>query len=168
MSRWRVVAALPVSVAVPVGIIGVAVAASGNSSDQQVIRMPTAPTPVSQPGSGAAAPAGTKPFKLFGGATVDVKPSCADSHHLGSHKAEAVKAAERLPAIKPTALDARRDFRRFLDAHPQHDLAPADFATYKSLKRRYDASIDTFNHGVDAFDHLADRYNADLRACKDG
>jgi hypothetical protein len=164
VSRLLVIAALPVSLAGPAGVVAVAVS-SGSSSDQHVIQLPTAPSP---PTGQAAAPTAsrTRSVNLFNGKTIQVDRSCADSRDLDAHKRGAVRAADRVPPLKQTLLDTRRDYDGFLAKHPEQTLAPDDYAAWKSLRRTYKTALAAYNREVDSFNRLADQYNSDLQACK--
>jgi hypothetical protein len=164
MSRLLVIGALPLSLVVPAGAIALAVSASSAKPDQQVIQMPASLAPA--PGHPSTSAPATTLFKLFGGKTIEVDQSCADSHHLGAKKRGAIAAANKMPRLKLALLNSKRDFSQFLSEHPGHTLAPVAFSTYKSLRKTYESARRAFNRRVDSFNRLADRYNADLHECK--
>lgn len=145
-------------------VVGAALAtatpACGSSDDS--IQVPTAPSPTT---STAAAPK-TKTVKLFNGKTVIVDIACSVRLNISADKAEAVAAARELPPLKQRVLNRRRDFRRFLAAHPEHELTSAEYARYRALRARYKAALIRFNRQVRTFNRLADRFNGDLEACK--
>lgn len=162
MRRSLLKRASPLALVVFAGTLAFTV--TGCTKDQAAIDLPTAPSSTVT----ASKSTNTKSVKLFSGKTVLVDRLCAASHHLSSHKADAVAAANKLPPLKQTLLNRRRDLNRFLAAHPQHTLSAGAYATYRSLRARYRAALTRYNRQVDAYNRLADRFNADLRACKSG
>lgn len=170
--------ALLLSAVVPVSAIAIVVSHGSSQGDQQTIQMPTAPSRSVQPSPGIGAPdrvsppaapaatAGSTSVKLFDGKQVWISSSCADSHDLSTHKADAIAAAKQMPRLKQALLNSRSDLARFLAAHPEHYLTHANYTSYKYLDATYKSALATYNRQVDLFNQLADRFNADLEACK--
>ena len=179
MGRLLLYLALPLSLVVPGGLI--AYAAVSATPDQESIQLPVTPTPAPADTPAATTPE-TETFKLFNGATVRAKPGCLDDRGADEKKKQAVSAAKLLPALKQKTLDADRDltvqerkYKRFLDQHPEKTLTSDEFATYATLKKKYELLLAKYklaearyNDGNDEFNRLADLYNADLEACKLG
>jgi hypothetical protein len=151
--------AAPLGVAAVAATVALAASACGSN---ETIQIPTAPSPTT---STATAPK-TKTVKLFNGKTVAVDIACSVRLHISADKADAVAAAKKLPSLKQHVLDRRRDFRRFLAAHPEHELTSAEYATYRSVRARYKAALTRYSRQVRTYNRLADRFNGDLEVCK--
>jgi hypothetical protein len=164
MRRSLIRAASPLGLVVVVGALAFTVTAC--TKDQASIGLPTAPS--STVTTSTSRPTNTRSVKLFSGKTVFVDSFCAVSHHLSSHKADAVAAAKKLPLLKQVLLNTRRDLNRFLAAHPGHTLTADAYATYRSLRARDRSALARYNRQVSAYNRLAGRFNADLHACKRG
>jgi hypothetical protein len=50
----------------------------------------------------------------------------------------------------------KRSYRRFLAAHPEKRLAPADYDRYKYLRARYSAQLKFTNSAIDSYNHVLD------------
>jgi hypothetical protein len=143
-----------------IGTVALTVSACGGSGE------PTAAS--SKRTRSTPASSNTTSAKLFGGKIVVISRNCAEERDLSSHKANAVAAARNLPSLKRRLRNKRRALKRFLAAHPQRTLTPADFAIYRSLRAEYRLAVRRYNGKVRAFNRLADRFNAVLLACKIG
>jgi hypothetical protein len=157
-ARTRRAAPLGIAVAAATALVA---AACGSD---ETIQIPTAPSPTGTTSTSAAPK--TKTVKLFNGKTVVVDIACSVRLHISADRDEAVAAAKKLPSLKQHELDRRRDFRRFLAAHPERALTPAEYATYRSLRARYRSAVTRYNRQVRTYNRLADRFNGDLHVCK--
>jgi hypothetical protein len=92
-----------------------------------------------------------------------------DDHGLGERRdIDRSRRRKSYLRSKRTLVNKRRVLKRFLAAHPQRTLTPADFAIYKSLRAEYRLAIRRYNRKVRDFNRLADRFNAVLLGCKIG
>jgi hypothetical protein len=91
---------------------------------------------------------------------------CSITHHVGSKKDTAVGAARRVPSLKQRLLNRRHDYRAFLRQHPERELSPSAYERYRALEAAYKSSLTAYNRQISVFNHLADRYNTALEACR--
>jgi hypothetical protein len=193
MSRVLVIAALVVSLIVPVGAVALSATSPGSDPERQTIEMPTTPTadPITPPTSvrseqstsqrptpavhgssnaptSTVQPPRTRSVELFDGRRVKVSHTCVVSRNLDSHKSDAIAAAKALPPLKQRLLDTRRDLKTFLARHPGKYLESADYAAYESLQGTHESARLLYNGEVDRFNTLRDVYNNLLTECEIG